>query len=243
MCSVFGFVTCILKLLLITVVTAALILGTLICWRENKARQKRERRNKALLDQIAQALRRVETGQAEQGKALLEQLGTSGSGDAWRELAMLQSNEKSPLYDLPGALESFQKAAESSEWITGNFSSDCRDHVEDLQFLGVAALADYAAFYQKWMSNSWVPGNRREIELAWMFAHGKGVKRDDEEAWYWLAMGQCRCSQRSESPPALPDCSYTELRETLQCRLGDHKRKMLEEKARRVAYEEFVASH
>ena len=201
---------------------------------EVRAGQALENQHQAWDGALASARQAAQAGES----TALEALAAQGLGDAWMLLAEHLADPASPGHDDCAATAAYQRAAGCTAWVN-NRATYAFTLWEDRVFLGLGATPDYAELRKRWESGH-VPGDGRELELAWLHAHGRGGPVDTEQAWFWLALRRARWGERDPVP--LPEGDATSLHALLEKRVDQRRRVQLEKQAADWAHAEFVTS-
>lgn len=164
----------------------------------------------------------------------MQQLARHHCGQAWLALGDFYADERT---DEPAlATEAYRQALLCKAWLERPHR--LTQEYDRRRFLGIGVAQDLQALAQEW-KRSPIPGNGREVQLAWIHACGPAELRDLNEAWWWVALAEARWGRCEDV--ALPTLSAKALRKHIAQALPDDDQLRIQAESRACVYAEFVA--
>lgn len=189
----------------------------------------------ALLDaRFKAALTRLNSGNAGE----MELLASESLGDAWMSLARHLSEHGAADNADELTTRAFAQAATSEYWIS-DVSGYAKEQYETRWFLGIGVTPDYRELFRLWQEGH-IPGDGREIELAWLHTFGSPEFRNLKTAWRWMCLAEARHGSRE--PPMLPTGDFQLPHDELTGRLLAKTRERVQVECESQAHAEFVST-
>jgi len=183
-----------------------------------------------LASSLAKAQARLLVGDPD----LMQQLALQHSGQAWLALADYYAERRT---DQPAlATEAYRQALLCTDWL--GRPHRLTQEYDRRRFLGIGVDQDLKALTKEWKGSP-IPGDGREIQLAWIHACGPAELRDLNEAWWWVALAEARWGQCKDV--ALPTLCTEALREHIAQAVPGEVQRRLDDEAKTCAYAEFVS--